>query len=274
VNGSPTQTAMVESSGGRSQFTHLAMAAVVAVVLLFFTSPLHYLPRCVLAAIVFTIAAGLVDVRGLREIRAESPGEFWLAVSTAAVVVLIGVEQGILLAIVLSLLRHVRHSYRPHTAVLVEDAGHWRPIPAVPGTLSAPGLVIFQFGADLFYANAGRFASDVRGLVETAATPVRCLVLDAGAITSIDYSASRVFRYLHQELVSHGIPLVLVHAEASLLSDLRRHRLSDVIGADYIFDTLHEALAAINGQRLHGMSVQSPKTPNISATSRTPEEGP
>ncbi|MFI4982262.1 MAG: SulP family inorganic anion transporter, partial [Nevskiales bacterium] len=152
VNGSPTQTAMVESSGGRSQIAHLATAAVVAFVLLFLTGPLHYLPRCVLGAIVFTIAVGLVDVRGLRDILRESPGEFRLALITAAVVVLIGVEQGILLAIVLSLLRHVRHSYRPHTAVMVEDGGQWRPTPAVPGALSGPGLVIFQFGADLFYA--------------------------------------------------------------------------------------------------------------------------
>jgi SulP family sulfate permease len=130
VNGSPTQTAMVESSGGRSQVAHLATAAVVAFVLLFLTGPLQYLPRCVLGAIVFTIAIELVDVRGLREIQRESSGEFGLAVITATVVVIVGVEQGILMAIVLSLLRHVRHSYRPHTAVLVEDAGHWRPMPA------------------------------------------------------------------------------------------------------------------------------------------------
>jgi sulfate permease, SulP family len=248
VNGSPTQTAMVESSGGRSQFAHLATAAIVALVLLFLTGPLHYLPRCVLAAIVFTIAVGLVDLRSLREIRSESPGEFGLALLTAAVVVLIGVEQGILLAIVLSLLRHVRHSYRPHTAVLVEEAGHWRPIPAIPGVVSAPGLVVFQFPADLFYANATRFGADVRGLIEGAPTPVKWLVVDAGAITNIDYSAARIIRDLQQELLTRGVRLVLVHAEPSLLADIRRHQLSDIIGADQIFDTLREALAAISGQ--------------------------
>ena len=251
VNGSPTQTAMVESSGGRSQIAHLATAAVVAFVLLFLTGPLQYLPRCVLGAIVFTIAVELVDVRGLRDIQRESPGEFGLALITAAVVVIVGVEQGILLAIVLSLLRHVRHSYRPHTAVLVEDGGHWQPTPAIPGALSGPGLVIFQFGADLFYANAGRFAEDVRGLVEGAATPVKWLVLDAGAITSVDYSAARVLHDLQQDLISRSIALVLVHTESSLRADLKRHRLSDIIGADHIFDTLREALAAIDGQRVH-----------------------
>lgn len=250
VNGSPTQTAMVESSGGRSQIAHLATAAVVALVLLFLTGPLHYLPRCALGAIVFTTALGLVDVRGLRDIRRESPGEFGLALITAAVVVVIGVEQGILLAIVLSLLRHLRHSYRPYTALLVEDGGHWQPMPAVPGSLSAPGMVIFQFGADLFYANAGRFAADVRSLVEGAATPVTWLILDAGAITAVDYSAANTLRDLQQDLISGGTTLILVHTEASLRADLRRHRLSAIIGADHIFDTLHEALAAIREQRM------------------------
>jgi SulP family sulfate permease len=247
VNGSPTQTAMVESSGGRSQVAHLATAAVVALVLLFLTGCLHYLPRCVLGAIVFTIAIELVDVRGLRDIRRESPGEFGLALITAAVVVVIGVEQGILLAIVLSLLRHVRHSYRPHTAVLVEEAGQWRSIPAAAGAVSGPGLIIFQFGADLFYANAGRFAGDVRDLVEGASTPVHWLVVDSGAIIAIDYTAARVLRELQQDLIRRGITLLFVHTESSLRADFQRHRLTDVIGADHIFDTLREALAAIGG---------------------------
>jgi len=251
VNGSPTQTAMVENSGGRSQLAHVTTAGVVALVLLFLTGPLEYLPQCVLGAIVFTIAVGLVDVRGLRDILRESPGEFRLALATAAVVVLIGVEQGILLAMVLSLFRHVRHSYRPHVAVLVEDGGgRWRSVAAVPGALSAPGLVIFQFGADLFYANAGRFADYVRGLTEQAPTPVNWLVVDAGAITNVDYSAARVLRALHDDLTRHGVGVVLVHAQASLLADLDRHRLIEVIGADHIFETLHEALAMIRGQRI------------------------
>ena len=112
----------------QSQFAQLVFAGVVLIVLLFLTAPLQYLPLCVLAAIVFTIAVGMIDVTSLRDIRRESPGEFYLAVATAAAVVAIGVEQGILLAIALSLFRHVRQSYRPNTAILVPDvAGRWMP---------------------------------------------------------------------------------------------------------------------------------------------------
>jgi len=249
VNGSPTQTAMVEGSGGRSQIAHLATAVLVALVLLFATGPLRHLPSCVLGAVVFTIAIGLVDVRGLRDIRRESPGEFHLALVTAAVVVAIGVEQGILLAMVLSLLRHVRHSYRPHTAVLVQDeSGVWCPIPAASGARSGPDLVVFKFGADLFYANAGAFAEDVRTLVERSHTPLRWLILDAGAITSIDYSAGRVFEQLLGDLTRAGVELIVIHAPESLRADLVRHRLTRVIGSGCIFESLHEALAAIRRQ--------------------------
>src|SRR6202034_3415823 len=103
VNGSPTQTAMAEHVGARSQIAQLVLAAVVVMVLLFLTGPLQYLPRCVLAAIVFTIAVGMVNWKRLSDIRRESPREFHLAIVTAAAVVGIGVEQGILLAIALSL---------------------------------------------------------------------------------------------------------------------------------------------------------------------------
>jgi MFS superfamily sulfate permease-like transporter len=121
VNGSPTQTAMVESSGGRSQLAQIVTAMMVVAVLLFLTRPIQYLPRCVLGAIVFVIAVRLIDVLGLLKIRRESPEEFALAVMTAGAVVLQGVEQGIVLAMVVSLLRVVRHSYRPHTGVLVRN---------------------------------------------------------------------------------------------------------------------------------------------------------
>ena len=133
VNGSPTQTAMVESSGARSQLAQVTTAIMAALVLLFLTHPVQYLPRCVLGAVVFLIAIKLVDLRGLANIRRESPGEFTLAAITAAVVVLVGVEQGIVVAMILSLLRVVRHSYRPHTGVLIADGESWgfcRSLPA------------------------------------------------------------------------------------------------------------------------------------------------
>jgi MFS superfamily sulfate permease-like transporter len=245
VNGSPTQTAMVESAGGRSQVAHLATAGVVALVLLFLTHPLRYLPKCVLGAIVFIVAIRLVDLRGMRRIRRESPGEYWLAVITTGVVVLVGVEKGIVLAMVLSLLRIVGHTYRPHTAVLIPGGGDlWRLIPAVPGAVTEPGLAIYRFGAPLFYANAGRFSDEIRALAGPAPSHLRWVIVDASAIARIDYTAARVVLDLQRNLADRGVELVFAHVESDLKSDLERHRLTEVIGANRIFDRLHDALDA------------------------------
>jgi MFS superfamily sulfate permease-like transporter len=236
---------MVERSGGQSQIAHVVAAAVVSLVLLFLTGPFQYLPRCVLGAIVFTVAIHLSDLRGMRRIRQESPGEFWLALTTAAVVVGVGVEQGIILAMVLSLLRIVRHSYRPHTAVLVEgSSGIWRLTPVVPGAVTEPGLVVYRFGAALFYANAGMFADQIRELAEAGASRVRWIVVDAGAVTQVDYTAAQIVRELLQDLSGSGVTLVLAHVQSDLKPDLDRHHLTQAIGADRIFASLHEALAA------------------------------
>ncbi|MGA2187183.1 MAG: SulP family inorganic anion transporter [Steroidobacteraceae bacterium] len=248
VNGSPTQTAMADRMGARSQLAQLTLSAVVLLVLLFLTGPLQYLPRCVLAAIVFTIAVGMIDIANLRAIRRESPGEFSLAVITAATVVALGVEQGILLAIALSLFRHVRHSYRPHTMMFEPDAaGRWVPVPAVPGKTTEPGLIVYRFGADLFYANANHFADDVRALVQRAPQPVRWLVLDCGAITDIDYTAAGATRDLLNDLAQQHVTVVFGRVSPYLRSDMDRHGMTPVIGPARIFTTLHEAIAMAQG---------------------------
>ena len=246
VNGSPTQTAMADSAGARSQLAQLVFAGIVLLVLLFLTSPLQYLPRCVLASIVFTIAVGMIDLKGLRAIRRESPGEFYLAVFTAAGVVAIGVEWGIVMAIALSLIRHVRHSYRPHTAVLVPGAkDQWTLAPATPGVQTAPGLIIYRFGADLFYANDTRFVDEVRDLVERAPNPVRWFIVDAGAITDMDYSAAQSIRDLLNELSRQKVGMIFARVSPYLRSDMDRHGITAVIGQTRIFTTLHEAVNAV-----------------------------
>ncbi len=246
VNGSPSQTAMADLAGARSQFAQLVFAGIVLIVLLYLTGPLQYLPRCVLAGIVFTIGLGLVNLKSLRDIRHESPGEFVLAIITATVVALVGLEQGILLAVALSLLRHVRHSYEPHTMVLAPDeSGRWMPVSVRPGLQTKPGLVVYRFGADLFYANEGRFADEVRTLIENAATPVRWFVIDACAMTDIDFSAARSLRDLCEEFNRCNINFVFGRVNAYLREDMDRHGITAAIGGQFIFSTLHEALALV-----------------------------
>jgi sulfate permease, SulP family len=249
VNGSPTQTAMADGAGARSQAAQLAFAAVVVLVLLFLTGPLQYLPRCVLASIVFTIAAGMVNVQDLRSIFRESRGEFLLAITSAAAVVAVGVEQGILFAIGFSLVRHVRHSYRAHAMVLMPMAGgHWEPETAKPGLETAPGLIVYRYGADLFYANADHFVDQILELIAKAPTPVKWLVIDAEAIVAIDLSAAQTLRLLVEDLSHKGVRVLIGRVSPFLLSDMRRHGIAGLIGEKSIFPTLHQALDVVRAE--------------------------
>jgi SulP family sulfate permease len=245
VNGSPTQTAMVESVGSQSQIAQVVTAATVAVVLLFLTKPLQYLPQCVLGSMVFLVAIHMINLRSMREIRKESPGEFALAAITAVFVVAVGVEQGIVLAMIMSLLRIVHHSYHPRSGVMLSESdGTWKLIPPLSGAVTEPGLVFYRFGAALYYANAGRFADEILTLVGPSPTTVRWLIVDAEAITNVDYSAARVVEELKKNLTNEGVVFGFARLPSSTKADFDRHHLTECIGSSLIFSRLHGALDA------------------------------
>jgi MFS superfamily sulfate permease-like transporter len=234
VNGSPTKTEIVDDARSRTQVAQLTTAASVAVVLLFLTAPLQYLPNAVLAAVVFVIGIKLIAFRPLRAVYRVRREEFWIAVLTAAVVVMIGVEQGIVLAIVVSLIAHVRRHYAPHDAVVTFDAhGRVRLAPPVPGTVTEPGLVIYRFNVGIFYANAMRLADEIRGLAGGA----RWLVLEADAIDDVDYTGGQTLLEVADELAARDVVFAVAGASDSVRRQLDRFGLTAKIGAARYFDT-------------------------------------
>lgn len=224
VNGSPTKTEMVEEAGGRSQIAQLAAAGVVLLVLLFFTGPLSLLPGVALSAIVFLIGIRLIDLQGMRDLYRLQRNEFVIASLTVITVALVGVMQGIVLAVVLSLIDQVRHTYRPRTRLWIpEPAGRgFHTVPVAPGIFAAPGIVAYRFEANLFYANADRFLEEILDLITLNASPIRALVIDATGIDDVDYSAARTLLQLRQELHQRGILLTFVVSSGHLLKVFAR----------------------------------------------------
>ena len=211
VNGSPTKTEMVDGAGGKSQLAQMVTVGVVLIVLLFITVPLSYLPRAVLATIVFTIGIHLTDVTGMKNLLYRRPVEFIVALVTALTVIFISVGWGIAFAIVLSTIAHLRHSYRPLNFLLVEspDRG-WTLTPIESGKQALPGLAVYQFGANLYYANEARFSSEILEIVKKANPSLRWLCLSASSIQDIDFSGSEALIQLHRELKELGVVLVLI----------------------------------------------------------------
>jgi high affinity sulfate transporter 1 len=246
VNGSPTKTEMVDSAGGRSQVAHLTTAFIVLVVILFLTKPLSFLPSAVLSAIVFLIGVKLIDVRGMTELFRLQKDEFIIALATAVTLIIGTVLQGILVAVLLSLIDQVRHSYRARTRILIRDAtGNWQPVPVAPGIVSAPGIIVYRFEADLFYANSGRFMEEVLSLAERAGQTVRWIVLDASGIDDIDFTAAKTLIQLHAELDRRGIGLAAVATPDGVLETLERYRAAGAPDARPPYRSVNAAIEAL-----------------------------
>jgi high affinity sulfate transporter 1 len=245
VNGSPTKTEILDEQGGRSQIANITMALVVLVVTMTATRLLAPMPTSVLAGIVFLIGAELVDVLGLRTIRRRAPIEFWISVLTAIVVCVVGVKEGIVLAIVLSILQLVSRQYRPSNFVVGVDArGEPTYRPAEPGLQSQPGLIVFRYDAELFYANANRFADDVEALVQEAPDPVRWVVLDCSGIDDVDYSAGMALNHLVDYVHANGAHFAVARADSRLLETLELMGTLDKFGRDHVFGNLTDAFDA------------------------------
>ncbi len=247
VNGSPTKTQIVDGAGGRSQIASLSAAVIILIVLLFLTKPLQYMPEATLSAIVFLIGLELVDTLGMKKILRWRVDEFIVAVVTAAVVVIVGVEQGIILAMVLSVLDHIRRSYHPRDTVLVASpSGGVRSVPVadVADGKVETGLVIYRFAASLYYANANQFSEEVRSILERPEGAPSWFCVDAAAIGDVDYSAGETLVAVHGQMQEHGTRLVFADVDEDVRAELDRYGITDLVGADAFFDSVTDVVAA------------------------------
>jgi len=249
VNGSPTKAQIVDSAGGRSQLSQLTAAAVVLIAAALLTGPLAYLPSAALAAVVFLIAAELVDIKGMRHILALRRNEFVVALLTAAAVIGFGVEDGIVLAVVASIVDHLRHSYNPHNNVLVKSpAGYWQPVPVEPGARTEDGLVIYRFGTSLYYANAARLLADLDAIFETGG-PVTWFVLDCAAIEDIDYTAYTVLARAVELAKQRHVRFALSTVIPPLRRQLDGYGVTEALGPGAFYETPRDAIDAFHAAR-------------------------
>ena len=219
INGSPPRTAAGDSSGSKGQVVNIAMAVTVGCVLLFLTGLFEYIPAGVLDAVVFTIGIKLVKVGTLRAVGRTSRPEFVVAIVTLLAVAFLGVEQGIFLAIILSLIDRLRRQYHPTEVVLLSDG---KVIPRLESRVKIPAgrlddVLVYRFGASLFFENATFFSQRIRAEMAATQTPVKVLVIDAAAMADIDYTGAQTLAEIGREMRASGGDLVLTEVSDAIL---------------------------------------------------------
>jgi MFS superfamily sulfate permease-like transporter len=242
---SPSRSAAMDASGARSQWPSLVAAGTIAVVMLFFTDVLAFLPNAALAGIVANAVLSLIEVHELRELWRMRRSDFWIAGVCLVSVLALGPLRAVVIAFLMSTIDVIRRASRPETSALREaaDGSHFAPA-GVGDEVSPSGLVVYRFGAPLYFANATLFLDEIEQLIARPSTPVRWFVLDAEAMVDVDTTGAAVLRQAIGMLAKRDITFAVSRADWSFRSWLKRYELVKLIDQRRFYPTNRHAAEA------------------------------
>jgi sulfate permease, SulP family len=248
VNASPARTAAVAASRGRTQLAGLLAAAGMAAVVPA-AGLLRDVPLAALAGVLLFVATRIFHLAELRAIARFDRFELALAVVTLLAVALVGVVQGIGLAVVLAILDRTRLTARPNLHVLGRIAGttSWAPVSAPERPAEVPGVLVVLLAAPLWYANATHFRAALDHIRRHEGHAPRLVVLDALGMYDVDFTGSRALGKALDELQQDGIAIAVARAGDHLKKNLERAGLLERIGADHFYASVDEAVRAAPG---------------------------
>ncbi len=252
VSSSGSRTAIVDAVGGRSRWAGLSTLGAALVLVVALRPVLARFPDAALAAVVVYAGLRLIDVGEFVRIARYRRTELLIALATTAGVLVLGVLQGVLVAVSLSLVDVIRRVARPHDAVegLVPDLAGMHDVDDYPDAVPVPGLLVYRYDAPLFFANADNFLSRVRESVEAYAP--QWVVLNTEAIGEVDLTGADALETLRAELEARGVVLALARLKQEQREALAPSGLLERIGPEHVFPTLPTALdayRAATGQR-------------------------
>ncbi len=248
---SASRTAAMDAAGSRTQLSSLIAAVTVALVMVFFTDQLAYLPTAALAGVVASAVLNLIEVEELREFWQMRRSEFWVAAVCLLSVLVFGPLQAVIIAFLLATIDLLRRASRPGTWVLQEapDGSHF--VPEEPGQApDTSGILFYRFGASLYFANATLFEEEVEKLVTQAATPVKWFVLDAEAMNDIDTTGQEVLHQVLTWLVKRGVTVAVSRANQPTTALLERYHLMKLIEENRLYPTNRHAIEAYRKEKV------------------------
>jgi high affinity sulfate transporter 1 len=253
VSASASRTAVAEAAGARSQLTGVVGALSIALLLIVGGGLTANMPQAALAAIVIVAGAGMFDLKQTRWLYKARRSEFVLCLAALLGVAVIGVLEGIAIALVLSIAAFVRRAWRPHDAALGRVTGRrgFHDIERNPDAKQVPELLVFRFDAPVFFANAEHFARCVKKHVGERGGPVKRVLIAGEPITDIDTTGAETLRDLVDDLAAVDIEFTVAELKGPVRDRLNRYGVYDHIGHDRFYGTIDEAI----GVHLDGLGI-------------------
>ena len=275
VTGGFSRTAVNDTAGARTPFASLITAGIVLVTIAFLTPLFSSLPNAALGAIIIMAVVGLIDVAEMRHIASVKKTDLiGLTVAFGATLVL-GIELGIVVAVVASMLVVFARMSMPHSAVLgrVEGTTSYRNIERFPEAQTVDGVRIVRIDAAVSFVNAVNVKKLVIGHADAIADQPRALILDASGINDLDATGAEMLHEVLTEVAERDVVLHLADVKGPVRDILRNAGIWDELG-DRVHTSTNDAVTAIRhqrpaptDQRLHGIDERS-----LSGASPTEEE--
>ena len=252
ISASGSRTPVAEQNGAQTQLASVVGAFAVLVFVLAAPGVTTYLPDATLGAVVIVAATALIDIRGLVRMWHMSRIEFGLAAAAFLGVTLVGVLQGIVVAIGLSFAAVIARAWQPYRTELVRTADRpgYHDIERHPDGQRIPGLAVVRFDAPLFFANGTIFDRYIRSVVHHQPTPAEWVVIAAEPITGLDTTAVDQLVELDRYLKDQGIRLVFAEMKGPIKDRLLRFGAAGSFDTSRFYPTVETAVDAFQ-QRAH-----------------------
>ncbi|MEX3791409.1 SulP family inorganic anion transporter [Paraburkholderia sp. BR14374] len=245
VSASGSRTPVAEAAGGKTQVTGVVAATIVAALLVFAPRALSHAPQSALAAVVIAACVNMIEVRGVMRLYRLRKSEFVQAIVCFLGVAILGVVNGIALALLLAVLSFLWRAWRPYDAVLgrVDGLKGYHDVSRHPEARRVPGLVLLRWDAPLFFANGEIFREHVLRAVDASpGPPARWIVIAAEPVTDIDLTAAEVLERLHGELAGRQVKLVFAELKGPVKDSLKHYGMFGMFGDSNFFPTVGEAV--------------------------------
>ncbi len=242
--GSFTRSAINDDAGAKTGMSSIFAGVFIGLTLIFFTPLFYYLPKPVLAAIVLSAVIGLIDIAYAKKLFYLDRKDFYVLLFTFSLTLLLGIQQGVLIGVLLSLSRILYKSFRPHYAVLgrLEGTETYRNIKRFPEKTEEPiGSFIFRFDADLYFWNAEYFVEAIVTEIADYKT-LEVFILDASSIDNIDSSGLHAMEQLHHILDKREISLLIAGMKGTVRDYLHRSGFQHEIGLSNNYLTVQDAV--------------------------------
>jgi SulP family sulfate permease len=244
VDGSLSRTAAADGAGSKTQVSSLVSAGLIIVTVLVLTPLFKNLAEAALAAIVIGAVWHLIDFRKITDLWRLDQTSFWAALVAMTGVLVLGVLEGVLIAVGFSLVALVYRATRPQVSVLGEAEQRYYDVERRPEAETEPGMLVVRFDYELYFANASFFHDEIRRLVREADPSLYAVVLDCEGIADVDVTAAEVLVKLREELEDQGVALLLARVKGPVRDMIRRMRREEDIEEPERYQSVAEAVGA------------------------------